>query len=115
MTTASGKPQLLGRQLVVGDLPQHHRDETALLENRDAKPSQVAKGESKVGTARFLQFPLATLRRDALHQRHRVFGFQRLRLQLSHATVQSKDGRLADDDVNIAGTLLDRSLQAACR
>ena len=49
--------------------------------------------------------------RDALHQRHRVFGFQRLGLKFSHPTMQSKYGRLSDDDVDVTDTLLDCSLQ----
>ncbi len=101
-----GQPQLLGRQLVRGDLPQHHRDVATLLENRDAEASLVAKGEPKVRRPRLLQLPLAALRRDALHQRHGVLRLQHLGLQLAQPAVQAKHRRLADRDVNIAGPLL---------
>ena len=41
------QPQLLRRQHVVGNLPQHHRDLAALLEDRDAEPGLSPKAKPK--------------------------------------------------------------------
>jgi len=103
--------QFFRRQVVVGDLPQNHRDLTALLEHRDAETSHFPEGESEVGAAGLLQFALATLGRDALHQRHRVLLLQRLGFQFPHAAMQTKYGRLANHNVDIARPLLDARLQ----
>jgi hypothetical protein len=46
-----GSAQLLEGEHVVGNLPQHHRDVAALLEDRHAEPGQVAEGEAEVGPA----------------------------------------------------------------
>ena len=107
----SGRPKLLGREHVVGNLPQHHRDVAALLEDRHAEAGQVAEGKAKVGTALLLQLALAALGRDALHQGDRVFGLEHLGFELAHPAVQAKHGGLADDDVNIARPLLHAGLQ----
>ena len=62
------RAQLLEVQQLGGNLPQHHGHVAALLEDRDAEAGRVAKGEAEVGAADFLQFLLAPLGRDALHQ-----------------------------------------------
>ena len=56
------QPKLLERQQLVGNLPQHHADVAALLEDRHAEAGQVAEGEAEVGAAHFLQFLLAAVR-----------------------------------------------------
>ncbi len=75
--------QALHRQQLVGNLPQHHADVAALLEDRHAKPGRIAKGKAKVRTTHLLQFLLAAFGRDALHQRLTVSsGSSDLGLQL---------------------------------
>ena len=105
------QPELLGSQFIVGNLTQHHRNESALLENRNAKSSCITKCKTKVGATRLLKLPLTTLGRDALHQPDTILGFKCFCLQLPHSTMQTKHRRLPHDNMNIAGALLDCSLQ----
>ena len=103
--------QLRGGEHGVGNLTQHHRDMAALLEDGDAEASQVAESEAEVGTSLFLQLALAPLGGDALHQGDGVVRLEGLGLQLPQAAVEAENGRLSDDDMNIAGPLLHAGLQ----
>ena len=82
--------QLLQGQQLVGNLPQHHGDVAALLEDRDAEAGHVAEGEAEVGAADLLQFLLAALGRDALHQRHVSSGSSTLVSSLTHVAVEAE-------------------------
>ena len=99
------------RQQLGRNLPQHHGDVAALLEDRDAEPGQLAKGEAKVRPAHGLQLLLAAVGRDALHQRHGVGRLEHLGLELHHVAVVTDHGRLADGDVQIARALPDHGMQ----
>jgi hypothetical protein len=99
------------RHHLVGDLPQHHRDVAALLKNRNPETGFVGKSKPEVGTARLLQFALATLGGDTFHQADRVFGLEDLGFQATKPTVQPKNGGLANGDVNVARALLDTGLE----
>ena len=90
-----------------GNLSQHHRHVSALAEDGDAEAGLVAEGKPEVGTAGFLKFLLAAVRRDAFHQAHRVGGFEHFGLELLHVTMQSEHRWLAHRDVQIARSLLD--------
>ncbi len=79
------------------------------IETRNRARSPKAKPKSRA--PRLLQFLLAAVGRDALHQRHGVVRLQHLGLELPHAAVQAKHRRLADGDVQIAGALLDHGVQ----
>ncbi len=100
-----GQPELLHRQQLGGNLPQHHGDVAALLEDRHAEAGQLAEGEAEVGAADRLQFLLAAVGRDALHQRHRVGRLEHLGLEPDHVAVMTNHRRLADGDVQVAGAL----------
>ena len=108
---ADGKPSCSMRQQLVGNLPQHHGHVAALLEDRDAKPGQVAKGKAKVGAAHGLQLLLAAVGRDALHQLHRVGRLEHLGLQPDHVAVVPDDRRLTDGNVQVAGALPHHGVQ----
>jgi hypothetical protein len=58
-----------------------------------------------------LQLTLASLWGNTLHQLHRIVGLEDFGLQFAHSTVQSKDGRLPNDNVNVASALLDACLK----
>ena len=105
------RAQLFERQQRVGNLPQHHADIAALLEDGNAEAAVIAEGKTEVGTAHFGQFLLAAVGRDALHQGHGVVGLERFGFQLPHATVQTQHRRLADGNVQVAGALLDDRVQ----
>jgi hypothetical protein len=82
-----------------------------LLENRNPETGFVGKSKPEVGTTRFLQFPLATLRGDTFHQADCVFRLENLGFQATEASVQPKNGGLADRNVNVARALLDTGLE----
>ena len=90
-----GQAELLERQELVRDPPQHHADVAALLEDGDAEPGQLAEGEAEVGAAHLLQLLLAALGRDALHQRHGVVRLEDLGLQRPHVAVEPEHRRAA--------------------
>ncbi len=78
---ASGMPTCSKDRNWLGNAPQHHADVAALLENRDAEADAVEVLDGEVGAAFFLQFLLAAVGRDALHQPvvsslSRTFGVQ---------------------------------------
>ena len=103
--------EIFDRHQLVRNLAQDHRDVSALFEHRDAKSRHVAESESEVGAARLLEFLLAAVGRDALHQRDGIVGIERLGLEPAHATVQPEHRRLAYRDMEIARTLLHNSMQ----
>ena len=70
------RPQLLERQELVGNPPQHHGDGALLLEDGDTKACLASESKPEVGATHLLQFLLVTLRTDTLHQGNRVFRFQ---------------------------------------
>ena len=105
-----GQSQLFRGEFVVGDLPQNHRDVSALLKNRNAESSQCTEGKPEVGATDFLKFPLATLWSDTLHQLNRIVRLEDLGLEFAHTPVQPENWRLADDDMDVAGPLLNRCL-----
>jgi hypothetical protein len=103
--------ELFRSEHLIGNLPQHHSDVAPLLEDRNPKAGLVTKGKSKVGGPHLLQLALTTLGCNTLHQGYRVFRLQCLGLQLSHSSMQTKNRRLPDRNMNIAGPLLDAGLQ----
>jgi hypothetical protein len=54
---------------------------------------------------------LAAFRGYTLHQGHRVIRLKDLCFQLTHPTVQTKNRRLTNNNMNVARTLLYASLQ----
>ena len=106
-----GQSELLEREELAWDLPQHQTDVPALLENGDAKPRLVAEGKAEVGPAHLLQFLLVALRRDALHQRSRVLRTEDFRLQPHQAAMPADTGWLPRRQVQIAGPLLNDGFQ----
>ncbi len=71
----------------------------------------IAEGEAEVARAGLLEFLLDALRRDRLHQRHRVLGVEDLGLQLAHGAVQAQRGRFADRQVKVGRLLLHYGFQ----
>ena len=106
-----GEPKLLGTELIVGNLTQHHRDKPALLENRHPETSQCTEGKPKVRRTDLLQLPLASFRCNRFHQLHRVVGLKHLGLKFAHPTMKPKHWRLPNDNVDVAGPLLDGRLE----
>ena len=66
--------ELLEREELVGNAPQHQPDVAALLEDGDPEPGHVAKREPEVRAAHLLKLLLTPLRGDALHQGRRCQG-----------------------------------------
>ena len=60
------------------------------------KRAMSPKAKPKSEPADRLQLLLAAVRRDALHQRHRVVGREHLRLQPAQVTVKTEHRRLTD-------------------
>ena len=54
--------ELLEREELVGNPPQHQPDVAALLEDGDAEPGHLAEREAEVGPAHLLQLLLTPLR-----------------------------------------------------
>ena len=63
-----GDAHLLEGHELAGNTPQHHADVAALLEDGHAEADAVDELDGEVGAPFFLQFLLAAIRRDALHQ-----------------------------------------------
>ena len=101
-----GHAELLGREHLVGDLPQDHRHAAALLEHAHAKPGHVAKREAEVGAALLGQLGLAALGRDRLHEAVGVVGREHLRGLRLHVAVDAKHGGQAGRDVDVAHAAL---------
>ena len=111
LAQTAGSAQLLHRQQLVRNLPQHHRDVAALLEDGDAEAGQIAEREAEVAAADLRQLMLAAVGRDALHQGDRVVRLEHLGLQPPHPAVHAEHRRLAHRDVDVAGALLDAGHQ----
>ncbi len=105
------RAQLLHRQQLVGNLPQHHADISTLLEHGDAKTGIFAEGKAEVAAADLRQLMLAAVGRDALHQGHRVVRLEDFRLELPHPAVHAEHRRLTGRNVDVAGVLLDAGHQ----
>ena len=102
-----GHADLLEGQELARNAPQHHADVAALLEDGDAETVAVGELDGEVGPALFLEFLLAAVGRDALHQAGGVVLLQRLGVEAAQAAVVADHGRLADRDVQVAGLELD--------
>ncbi len=66
--------ELLEREELVGNPPQHQPDVAALLEDGHAEPGHVAEREPEVRPPHLLKLLLTPLRGDALHQGRRCRG-----------------------------------------
>ena len=105
------RPQLVEGQELGRNQPQHHPNATLLFEDRHAEPAYVAEGETEVAAAHLLQFLLAPLRRDALHQRHAVLRLQHLCLEADQVAVDANHRRLTHGYVQIAPLAIDDRLE----
>ncbi len=85
-----GQADLFKGEDPAGNQSQDHGDETLLLEDRHAEPAGIAVGKTEVRAAFLLQFLLAALRRDGLHQADRVIGLQDLGFQRPQPSVQTQ-------------------------
>ena len=72
-----GHADLLEGQELARNAPQHHADVAVLLEDGDAEAVAVGELDGEVGPALFLQFLLAAVGRDALHQGGGVVAVER--------------------------------------
>src|SRR5262249_28578594 len=61
-----------------------------------------AKGDGKVGATFLLQFLLAAVGRDALHQSRSIVAVQDFGIKAAKPTMVANDGRLTDGDVKVA-------------
>jgi hypothetical protein len=75
------------------------------LKTATRKPRHLTKGKTEVGPAHFLEFLLAALGRDALHQGIGVRRLEHLRGQGAHVPPQAQHGGTPDGQVQVAGTL----------
>jgi hypothetical protein len=91
------------------DLPKHHGHFAALAKDRHAEAGGIAESKTKVGAPAFLEFSLAPLGGDALHQPHGVLGLEDLSLQLLHPTMEPHYRRLTHGNMQVARSLLDGS------
>jgi len=105
------RPQLLEVQQPVGDLAQGHGNAAALLEDRHAEACHIAEGKAEVRPAHLLEFPLAPLGRDTLHQRRRVFGLEDLGFEPYQVAVHPNDRWLSDRNVQVTRLPLDHRVQ----
>ena len=101
----AGKSELLERQKLVGNPPQHQTHIAALLENRNPEPGHLAERKSEVRPPHLLKLLLAPLRRDALHERHRIGRLEHLRCQRTHVAVKPQHRLRADRKMKIARLL----------
>jgi hypothetical protein len=106
-----GQPELLEREELERDSPQHDPDVAALLEDRHPEPSLVAEGHPKVGAADLLEFRLTPLGGDALHESSRIVHLERLGFQSPHVAVEADDGGLPHRNVKVAGSEVDDRLE----
>src|SRR5262249_27762370 len=88
-----------------------HADAAFLLEDRHAEANAVGVFDGEVGAAFFLQFLLATIRRDAFHQSRGVIRVEHLGVELAHAAMMPHHRRLTHRDVEVAGLELDDGCQ----
>ena len=106
-----GHAQLLEGQELARNAPQHHADVATLLENGHAETVAVDELDGEVGAALFLQFLLAAIRRDALHEGKVIVVVQDLRVQGTQTAPLLQSGLAADRDEQVAGIGLDDSVQ----
>ena len=106
-----GVPNSLKSISLAGINRKHHPHAALLLEDRHAEPAHVAEGETEVAAAHLLQFLLAPLGRDALHQRHGVFRLQDLGFQPDQVAVDANHRRLAHGNVQVARLAVDDRLE----
>ena len=101
-----GHAELLGREQLVGDLPQHHRHGAALLEHAHAKSGQILEGEAEVAAPLLGEFGLAPLGCDRLHEAVGVVGGEHLRGLRLHVAIHAKHRGQAGRDVDVADAVL---------
>ena len=82
-----GHADLLERQELARDPPEHHADGALLLEDGDAEADAVGEFDGEVGPALFLQLLLAAVGRDRLHQGGGVVGVEHLGVELAQPAV----------------------------
>ncbi len=93
---------LLERQELIGNTAHDDADAAALLENGHAETDTVEVLDGEVGPAFFLQFLLAPIGRDALHQRGRVIVVEDFGVETPQAPMVAQHRRLADRDMQVA-------------
>jgi hypothetical protein len=102
---------LLEREELVGNSPEHQTNIATLLEDRDPEPRGFAKGESEVSPAHLLQLLLAPLGRDTLHQGRGVGTLEHLGFEGDHVATQPEHRLRADGQVQVARLLRDDRLE----
>ena len=102
---------LLHRQQLVGNLPQHQAEVALLLEHADAEPRHVAEREAEVRAAAFARALDVLLGRDAAHQFLGVLRLERRAFDAVQNAVHANHRRRADADVQVGRAFGHHQLQ----
>ena len=97
---------VLESQELGGNQTKNDRWIFSLVEHGGSEPARRAELKTEISAALLLQFLLATLRGDGLHQGDGVIGFEHLGFQRSKPPVQPQGRRTTYRQVQIACTLL---------
>ena len=108
---AGRNADLLKRQQLVGNLPEHQGEIALLLEDADTETRHVAKRKAEVRAAVFARALNVLLGRDAAHQFLGILRFERRTFDAVQDAVHPDGGRRTHADVQVGGAFGHHQLQ----
>jgi len=105
------KPDILETEQLGRNQTQNQRKIALLVEHRRSEAAFRSELETEVGPALLLEFLLAPVGSDRLHQGDGVFWFKNLGVKGSESTMKPQRRLPSDVQVKVAGASLDASFQ----